>query len=74
MAKTNVIAAMHFTDDDVSVYDGPGMLIRKTAKPCINSTWIALFKVKDQKQLNHNQNESISKTKLFDVYFIQIGL
>ena len=37
-AKTNVIATVHFTDDDVSFYDGPGMLIRKTAKPCINST------------------------------------
>ena len=36
-AKTNVIATLHFPDDDVSFYDGPGMLIRKTAKPCINS-------------------------------------
>ena len=36
--KTNVIATVHFTDDDVSFYDGPGMLIRKTAKPCINCT------------------------------------
>ena len=36
-AKTNVIAAVHFTDDDVSFYDGPGMLILKTAEPCINS-------------------------------------
>ena len=42
-AKTNVIATVHFTDDDVSFYDGPGMLIRKTTKPCINSTWIALW-------------------------------
>ena len=32
-AKTNIIATVHFTDDDVSFYDGPGMLIRKTAKP-----------------------------------------
>ena len=37
-AKTNVIATVHVTVDDVSFYDGPGMLIRKTAKPCINST------------------------------------
>ena len=42
-AKTNVIAFVHFTDDDVSFYDGPRMLIRKTAKPCINSTQIALL-------------------------------
>ena len=28
----------YFTDDDVSFYDGPGMLIRQTVKPCINST------------------------------------
>ena len=42
-AKTNVIATVHFTGDNVSFYDGPGMLIRKTAKPCINSTWIALL-------------------------------
>ena len=42
-AKTNVIATLHFTDDNVSFYDGPEMLIRKTAKPCINSTWIALL-------------------------------
>ena len=38
-----VIATMHSTDDDVSFYGGPGMLIRKTAKPCINSTWIAVL-------------------------------
>ena len=37
-AKTNVIATVHFTDDDVSFYEGAGILIRKTAKPCINST------------------------------------
>ena len=37
-AKTNVIATMHFTDDGASLYDGPGMLMLKTAKPCINST------------------------------------
>ena len=42
-AKTNDFATVHFTDDYVSFYDGPGMLIRKTAKPCINSTWIALL-------------------------------
>ena len=35
--ETNVIATVHNTDD-VSFYDGPGMLIHKTAKPCINST------------------------------------
>ena len=35
MAKTNVIATVHFTDDDVSFYEGPGMLICKTTKPCI---------------------------------------
>ena len=34
---------MHVTDDDVSFCDGPGMLIRKNAKPYINSTWIALL-------------------------------
>ena len=37
-AKTNIIAIVHFTRGDVSFYDGPGMLIRKTAKPSINST------------------------------------
>ena len=37
-AKTNIIATVHFTDDDISIYDGPGMLIRQTAKLCINST------------------------------------
>ena len=42
-AKTNAIATVHLTDDDISFYDGPGMLIRKTAKLCINSTWIALL-------------------------------
>ena len=42
-AKNNVIASVHFTDDDVSFYDGPGMLIRKTAKPCINCTQIAFL-------------------------------
>ena len=41
--KTNDIATVHFTDDDVSFYYGPGMFIRKTAKPCINSAWIALL-------------------------------
>ena len=35
--KTNVITTVHFTDDDVSFYDSPRMLIRKTAKPCFNS-------------------------------------
>ena len=42
-AKTNLIATVHFTDDHISFYDGPGMLIHKTAKPCINSTCIALL-------------------------------
>ena len=37
-AKTNVIAIMHVTGDDVRFYGGPGMLILKTAEPCINST------------------------------------
>ena len=37
-AKTNVIATVHFTDDDVSFYYDPGMLIRKTVKPGINSS------------------------------------
>ena len=37
-AKTNVIATVHFTDDDISFSDGPEMLIHKTLKPCINST------------------------------------
>ena len=37
-AKTNVIATEHFIEEEVSFYDGPGMLIRKTAKPYINST------------------------------------
>ena len=40
-AKTNVIATVHFTDDDVSFYHR--MLIRETAKLCINSMWIALL-------------------------------
>ena len=35
-------ATVHVTDD-VTFYDGPGMLIHKTAKPCINSMWIALL-------------------------------
>ena len=42
-AKTYVIATVHFTDDDVSFYDSPGMLIRKTTKPRINSAWIAFL-------------------------------
>ena len=42
-AKTNVITAVHFTDDDVSFYNGPGMVTSKTAKQSINSTWIALL-------------------------------
>ena len=32
------------------------------------------LKEKDQKQLNHNQNENVSKTKLFGANFMQIGL
>ena len=31
-------AAVHVADDDVRFCHGPGMLIGKTAKPCINST------------------------------------
>ena len=42
-AKTTVIATVHFFDDDVSFYDSPGMLIHKTIKLCINSTWIPLL-------------------------------
>ena len=51
-AKTNVIvtsrheitfATVHVTDDDLNFCDGPGLLIRKTVKPCINSMWIALL-------------------------------
>ena len=42
-AKINVIATVHFTDDDVSFNDDPRMLIRKTAKLCINSMWLALL-------------------------------
>ena len=34
---------VHVTDDNVSFCDGPRMRIRKTAKPCINSAWIALL-------------------------------
>ena len=37
-AKTKVIATVHVSDDDLSFYDGLGMLIRKTVEPCINST------------------------------------
>ena len=33
----------------------------------------AILKEKDQKQLNHNQNGSIAKTKLFGANFMQIG-
>ena len=36
-------ANVHVTDDDISFCDGPGLLIRKTVKPCINSMWIALL-------------------------------
>ena len=31
-ANTNVIATVHITDDGVSFYDGPGMLIRHNRK------------------------------------------
>ena len=41
--KINIIATVHVTDDDVGFCDGPGMIILKIAKPCINSTWIALL-------------------------------
>ena len=34
---------VHMTEDDVSFCDRLGMLIRKTAKLCINSTWITLL-------------------------------
>ena len=37
-----MFASVHVTDD-VSFCDGPGMLIRKTPKPCINSIWTALL-------------------------------
>ena len=36
-------ATVHVTGDDVSFCDRPGMLILKAAKPCFNSTWIALL-------------------------------
>ena len=36
-------ATLHITDDDVKFCDGRAMLISKTTKPCINSTWIALL-------------------------------
>ena len=42
-AKINVIATVHVTDDNVSFYDDPRMLIHKTAKLCINRMWIALL-------------------------------
>ena len=37
-------ATVRVTDDDVSycICNGPGMFMRKTAKPFINCTWIAL--------------------------------
>ena len=38
-----MFATVHVTDDDVSFCDGPAMLIRTTAKPCINSMLIALL-------------------------------
>ena len=34
---------MHVADDDVRFCDGPGKIIRKTAKPYINSARIALL-------------------------------
>ena len=43
------VATVHVTGDDVSFYDGPGMLRCKTAKLCINSivnctvkTWLLI--------------------------------
>ena len=49
-AKTNIILMSRnyvcyyaCSDDDISFCDGPRILIRKTAKLCINSLWIALF-------------------------------
>ena len=38
IAKNNIIATMHITCEHVSFCDGPGMLIRKNAKSCINSS------------------------------------
>ena len=46
MAKTNVTATVMTSVFNWlwrQFYDGPVMLIRKTAKPCINSTLIALL-------------------------------
>ena len=37
------LASVHFTDDSIKFCDGLRMIIHKTAKPCINSTWIALL-------------------------------
>ena len=39
----STFATVHVTDDDIKFCEGHGMIIRKTAKPCINSTWIALL-------------------------------
>ena len=36
-------ATLHIIDDDIRFCAGPGMLIGKTTKPCINSTWIFLL-------------------------------
>ena len=36
--------------------------------------WKDQLKEKDQKQLNYNKNESVSKTKLFGANFMQIRL
>ena len=36
-SRYNILATMRIIDDDVSFCDSPGMLIRKTEKPCINS-------------------------------------
>ena len=34
-------ATVHVTDEGVRFCDGPVMLVCKTTKPCVNSTWIA---------------------------------
>ena len=37
-------------------------------------TCLVSLKENDQKQLSRNQNETVSKTKLFDANFMQIRL
>ena len=38
-------ATVHAIYEYVRFCNGTGLLMRKTTKPCINSTWIALFKI-----------------------------